>query len=72
MEAPGKQHWALVKQILRYIRGTAGYGCVYHFKGKDPELVGYSDSDHACDVDEMKSTSGTLFFLGTSVVSWAS
>jgi hypothetical protein len=29
MEAPGKEHWAAVKQILRYIRDTQAYGCRY-------------------------------------------
>uniref|UniRef100_A0ACD6A2Q2 Uncharacterized protein n=1 Tax=Avena sativa TaxID=4498 RepID=A0ACD6A2Q2_AVESA len=72
MEAPGRQHWGLVKQILRYVRGTIGYGCVYRATAIEPKLVGYSDSDHAGDVDERKSTSGTLFFLGSSAVTWTS
>ena len=72
MEAPGKQHWSLVKQILRYVKGTIGYGCVYRAGAAEPSLIGYSDSDHAGDVDERKSTSGTLFFLGSSVITWAS
>lgn len=72
MEAPGTQHWALVKQILRYVRGTISYGCVYRAGSGEPVVVGFSDSDHAGDVDERKSTTGTLFFLGSSVISWAS
>jgi hypothetical protein len=35
-------------------------------------LVGYSDSDHAGDVDNRKSTSGNLFYLGKCPVSWQS
>ena len=35
-------------------------------------LVGYSDSDLAGDVDDRKSTTGIVFFLGSSVVTWAS
>jgi hypothetical protein len=27
MEAPGRAHWAAVKHILRYLKGTLGYGC---------------------------------------------
>src|SRR5438105_7139583 len=35
-------------------------------------LTGYSDSDMAGSVDTRKSTSGVLFFLGRSPVSWQS
>jgi hypothetical protein len=29
MESPAEQHWAAMKQLLRYVRGTANYGCRY-------------------------------------------
>jgi hypothetical protein len=47
------------------------YGFQY---GKEEEwkLFGYSDSDLAGDVDTRKSTSGIIFFLGYSPVSWQS
>jgi hypothetical protein len=35
-------------------------------------LVGYSDSDHAGDIDTSKSTTGILFFLGKCPISWQS
>jgi inactivated superfamily I helicase len=35
-------------------------------------LAGYSDSDHAGDDDNRKSTSGNLFYLGKCLVSWQS
>jgi hypothetical protein len=35
-------------------------------------MVGFSDSDHASDIDSRKSTSGVLFFLGDSPESWQS
>ena len=35
-------------------------------------LTSYSDSDMAGDVDTRKSTSGVLFFLGRSPMSWQS
>ena len=73
MEAPGKEHWAAVKHILRYLKGTLGYGCKYD-KGAElkPILVGYSDSDFAGDVEDRKSTTGVGYFLGSSLVTWAS
>jgi hypothetical protein len=36
------------------------------------QLCGYSDSDHAGDVDDRKSTSGVIFYLNSSPVSWTS
>ena len=73
MEAPGKQHWAAVKQILRYLKGTMEYGCRYE-RGTDlkPFLLGFSDSDFAGDVEDRKSSNGIAYFLGTSLVTWAS
>ena len=45
MEAPGKQHWAALKQILRYVQETVGLGCVFR-RGAGPEVItGFSDSD---------------------------
>ena len=73
VEDPRATHWAAVKQILKYLAGTVNYGCVY--KGPsvgDPELVGFSDSDLAGDVDDRKSTSGSLFLLGSNLVTWVS
>jgi hypothetical protein len=34
--------------------------------------VGFSDSDHAGDVDSRRSTSGVLFFLGKNLITWQS
>uniref|UniRef100_A0A453AK76 Reverse transcriptase Ty1/copia-type domain-containing protein n=1 Tax=Aegilops tauschii subsp. strangulata TaxID=200361 RepID=A0A453AK76_AEGTS len=74
MEAPTTEHWAAVENILRYIKGTTNFGCVYLRKKKKEmvELLGYSDSDMAGDVDDRKSTSGVAYFLGGSIVSWLS
>jgi hypothetical protein len=73
METPGREHWAAVKHILRYLKGTMGYGCRYE-RGADlkPMLIGYSDSDFAGDVEDRKSTTGVGYFVGSSLVTWAS
>jgi hypothetical protein len=71
MEKPTQEHLGVVKRIIRYIAGTIRYGIQY---GREEEwkLVGYSDSDLSGDVDTSKSTSGIIFFLGYSPVSWQS
>ena len=72
MEAPTREHLAAVRRLLRYIAGTTRLGCRYGRSAGTPRLVGYSDSDLAGDVDSRKSTSGTLYFLGSSPVTWQS
>ncbi|CAL1358512.1 unnamed protein product [Linum trigynum] len=73
MESPTKQHMLAAKRVLRYLKGTKGYGIWYEKGGKEGGcLLGYTDSDYAGDVDDRKSTSGYVFFLVGGAVSWAS
>ena len=73
MEEPHEDHMAAVKQILRYVAETKDKGLFYgRKKGTELVLTGFSDSDHAGDVDSRKSTSGIIFFLGDGAVSWQS
>jgi hypothetical protein len=72
MEKPSSHHWAAVKQILRYIQGSLSYGCCYKKGSGEATLVGFSDSDHAGDQDDRKSTSGVAFFLSNNIITWSS
>jgi len=73
MEGPHEEHLAAVKHILRYLAGTKNWALFYpRKKGEKAELRGFSDSDLAGDLDGRKSTTGVLFFLGDSPVSWKS
>ena len=66
-----KEHWKAVKWVLRYLKGTQGYGLVYGKSvGKDAGLRGYVDSDFAGDVDKRRSLTGYLFFLDGCLVNW--
>jgi hypothetical protein len=73
MKDPRASHWVAIKQILRYLAGTVHFGCVYkRHDTSEPNLVGFSDSDLAGDVDDRRSTSGSVFMLGSSLVTWGS
>jgi hypothetical protein len=72
MEMPSVEHWNAVKHLLRYIPGTRTLGCYYTRQEPNAKLVGFSDADWAGDVDDRKSTSGVMFFFGSSPVSWQS
>jgi hypothetical protein len=61
-----------VKTIIRYVAGTLDHGLYYPRCPGEAHLVGYSDSDHAGDIDTSKSTSRILFFFGKCLVSWQS
>ena len=71
MEDPKQSHWKAIKRILRYIQGTKSLGLFYS-STSDYNLVGYSDSDWCGDVDDRKSTSGYLFFMGETAFTWYS
>ena len=70
MSQPSVDHWSGVKRILRYIKGTLNYGLI--FTEGDSVLRGYSDADWAGDLDTRRSTSGYVFMIGDSTVSWSS
>ncbi|CAA7399994.1 unnamed protein product [Spirodela intermedia] len=73
LEEPRKDHLAAVKQILRYVAGTKSWGLRYERKKeKQVQLTGFSDSDFAGDVDARKSTTGVIFFLANSPITWQS
>ncbi|KAK1686445.1 hypothetical protein QYE76_047293 [Lolium multiflorum] len=72
MENPTTEHMSAVKHVLRYIAGTRSYGCHYGRKMTEPKIIGYIDSDMADDVDDRKSTTGVLFFLESSPITWQS
>jgi hypothetical protein len=59
--------------VLRYVAETVDYGLLYS-RGKSGSLqiLGYSDSDMAGDIDDSKSTSGVIFFLRDDAATWSS
>ncbi|RVW80140.1 Retrovirus-related Pol polyprotein from transposon TNT 1-94 [Vitis vinifera] len=70
MSRPGKQHWEAVKWILRYLKGSLDT-CLC-FIGASLKLQGYVDADFAGDIDSRKSTTGFVFTLGGTTISWTS
>ena len=73
LEEPREDHLMSVKHILRYVEGTKNWGLWFsRKKEKEAHLTGFSDSDYAGDVDARKSTTGVIFFLSSSPVTWQS
>ncbi|KAI3824783.1 hypothetical protein L1987_06254 [Smallanthus sonchifolius] len=71
MEKPRISHFKAMKQVLRYVKGTVGYGLKFR-RGGDGKLLGYSDSSHGLDVEDRKGTTGMVFYYSNNLVTWAS
>jgi hypothetical protein len=70
MEKPQEIHWNATKAVLRYLKGTLDYGIKYtDASDVDVELIGYSNSDWACNPDDQRSTNGYVFGIGFGIVS---
>ncbi|CAJ2635927.1 unnamed protein product [Trifolium pratense] len=73
MERPTEMHVIAVKRIMRYLKGTLGFGILYKSKSNTGLcLKGWCDSDYAGDLDDRKSTTGFVFMLGGGAISWSS
>jgi hypothetical protein len=71
MQEPSQNHFVAAKRVLRYLRGTAGFG-IHFVKSSSINLVGFSDSDWGGSDEGMMSTSGYCFAVGKSVFCWNS
>ena len=56
-----------MKRILRYLKVTVDY--VLCYQGKNLGLVGYTDANWGCDIDNRKSTSRYAFLLNDCAIS---
>ncbi|POM67427.1 RxLR effector candidate protein, partial [Phytophthora palmivora] len=70
-ERYNKSHWVAAKRILKYLKTTQDVGLVFN-GGIKGELVGYADANWAGDLDTRRSTTGYVFFLNGSAISWKS
>jgi hypothetical protein len=70
MHKPTKVHWLMVKRILRYLKGTADFGIVS--ADNTLALTGYADANWGSDLETRRSTTGYLFMVHGSLVSWCS
>ena len=67
---PSEEHWTSVKCILKYLRRTKDIFLV--FKNRELQVQEFTDSNFMSDIDDRKSTSGSLFICNGGAVSWKS
>ena len=53
-------------------KGTLEFGLVYSKQYGNHMLSGYSDSDFAGNAEDRKSTTGMVFYLSESMITWVS
>jgi hypothetical protein len=70
MHAPKECHGAMLKRILRYLRGTKSLGLHLH-AATEPTITAYADADWAGCPDTRRSTSGFAVFFGDALISWS-
>ncbi|XP_068498051.1 uncharacterized mitochondrial protein AtMg00810-like [Phaseolus vulgaris] len=66
-----EEHFAALKRIIRYIKGTPTLG-LHLCQSLSTQLITYTDADWAGCPDTRRSTSGYCVFLGDNLISWSS
>jgi len=70
---PSIPHLEAAKHILRYLKGTQDFSLVLGRQGRGAvDIVGWTDSDWAGDIDSRCSVGGFVFDVARGCVSWSS
>ncbi|KAL6202040.1 hypothetical protein ACLB2K_025751 [Fragaria x ananassa] len=64
MAAPTDVHFAAVKRILKYLQYTLFKGLFYKFAKSVTYVTAYCDADWAGDINQRRSTTGFVVYLG--------
>ncbi|GJR87328.1 retrovirus-related pol polyprotein from transposon TNT 1-94 [Tanacetum coccineum] len=67
---PRVAHWKAMTRVLHYLRYSRDYGL--HYDIYPTAIEGYSDANWISDIKDSRSTSGYVFTLGGSAISWKS
>jgi hypothetical protein len=66
---PKVTHAMEVKRIFRYLKGTIAFRLWYP-KENEMTIVTYTYENWSGNIDDRRSTSGAIFYLGDFLVSW--
>jgi hypothetical protein len=73
---PGIKHAVVLKHLFYYLRGTVdiriSFSVPNSLSNPYPQLIRYSDSDFAADLNNRCSTSGFIFLLNGGPILWKS
>ena len=71
MSSPIVDHWAVVEQILCYLKEASRRGILYSYHGHN-RLECFTNVDWAGSKEDRRSTIGYCVFVGGNLVSWKS
>lgn len=73
MQSPRESHGIVMKQVMRYLRGSVSYGLTFERSTQGvPKLLGYSDSSYVSDPNDGRSTTCHIFYLEECPITWCS
>jgi Reverse transcriptase (RNA-dependent DNA polymerase) len=72
LKNPGKEHWAAVKHLLRYVKGTKDLKLIYSPVERTHPFITFSDADHGGHPDNARSTAGFVSLVAGAAVHWSS
>ena len=74
MDRPRVSHLNAAKRILRYVKGTIGYGILMPINHSENtrNLYGYTDADWCGDKSDRKNIAGFVFLIDSTPISWSS
>jgi hypothetical protein len=68
MHKPSVTRWQHVKRLLRYVKQTIHFSLLLR-RQSNPVLRGFSNADWGGDLDDRKSTTAYIIFLGDNPIS---
>ena len=71
MSSPTINHWAVIEQILCYLKGASGHGILYSNHGHN-RLKCFTDANWAGSKEDRRSTSEYYMFVEGNLISWKS
>ena len=69
--APGEEHLNAMQCIYCCLIGTQGLGLIFHVNLLNANLIGFSNSDWASNLNSPRSVSGYTFIFCGAVITWS-
>ena len=69
---PGPKHWAAVKHLFRYLKGTLEYKLQYSGEPGSAVFTTYTDAAHGDCIDSGRSTGGYVTMMAGGAIGWGS